>query len=132
MLNLAVIDDDSGVRIALRRLLAASGHDVQVFSSAEDFLARGTNPDCVILDVQLPGLSGFELEEQMRVSGSATPVVFITAHDSFAAREAFRRTRRPWVRKPFDHDRLLDAIAEATGEQDLTRSSRVQTTTRSF
>lgn len=112
MMNLAVVDDDSGVRNGLGRLLRACGHHVQLFSSAEDFLAQSVSADCVIVDVQLPGLSGIELERRLRGLGRAAPIVFITAQDNPGAREPFWRA--PCLRKPFDLDRLLDAIAEAS------------------
>lgn len=117
MLHIAVVEDDGNVRTALRRLLCAIGHDVRLFASAEDYLAQDVAPDCLILDVHLPGLSGFELEERVRRSGVATAVVFITGYDSPAAREAFLRVRRPWLRKPFDEGLLLDAIARATAQR---------------
>ena len=113
---LAVVDDDQYVRNALKRLLQASGHDVVVYCSAEDFLAQQVHADCVILDIQLPGMSGLELESRMRGAGSVTPVVFITALHDAATCEVLQRTGMPWLRKPFDEERLLDAIAKATGK----------------
>jgi FixJ family two-component response regulator len=117
MLHVVVVDDDANVRTALKRLLRAIGHDVQLFSCAEDFLAQDIAADCVILDVHLPGLSGLDVEERLSRGGAAPAVVFITGHDSAATRDAFERARRPWLRKPFDEQRLIDAISRATARQ---------------
>ena len=113
---LAVVDDDQYVGSALKRLLRVSGHDVLVFRSAEDFLAQQVHADCVIMDIQLPGISGLELEARMRGAGAVTPVVFITALHDAATCEVLQQTGMPCLRKPFDEERLLDAIARATGK----------------
>jgi FixJ family two-component response regulator len=113
-LVLAIVDDDGDVRRALVRMLRADGHEVQLFASAEDYLGQQCCPDCLILDLQLPGISGLELEGKLRQAGSRLPIVFISAHDDPVTREAVRRTRMPYLRKPFDQDALLDAIASAT------------------
>src|SRR3954463_16550149 len=77
-LHLVVVDDDEGVRTALRRLLRSMGHDVQLFASAEEFEAQPAVADCLIVDLRLPGLNGFELRERLRLRGSMIPIVFIT------------------------------------------------------
>ena len=71
-LVLAVVDDDPDVRSALRRLLRSHGHDVHAFESAEAYLAADCRADCAILDIQLPGLSGLDLEGRLREAGSGT------------------------------------------------------------
>jgi len=113
-LILAVVDDDRDIRRALERLLRSYGHEVMVFESAEAYLAQNCAADCAILDIELPGLSGLELEERMTREGRETPVVFITAHHDLAVRAAARLPRRPFLEKPIDEDGLLDAIARAT------------------
>ena len=113
-LVLAVVDDDPDIRSALCRLLRSHGHKVHLFASAEAFLADDCSPDCAILDIQLPGISGLDLEGHLRETGSGTTVVFITAHDDPSTREAIRLTRRPALQKPFDEKGLLDALARAT------------------
>jgi FixJ family two-component response regulator len=85
-----------------------------LFESAEAYLARNGEADCAILYIQLPGISGLELEEQIRNHGRGMPVVFITAHDDLATRAAVQKTRRDVLTKPFDDDDLLTAIASAT------------------
>ena len=77
-LNLVVVDDDEEVRTALRRLLRSMGHAVRVFGSAEEYEALPVLADCLIVDLRLPGLNGFELRDRLRLRGSAIPIVFIT------------------------------------------------------
>ena len=113
MLNLAVIDDNLGIRIAMKRLLGASGHQVSLFSSAEDFLAHHVSADCLIVDVRLPGLTGFQLEERLRASGSITPIVFMTAQCDGLERAVPAGVPRFCLPKPFDEDGLLNAISDA-------------------
>jgi FixJ family two-component response regulator len=115
-LVLAIVDDDQDVRRALSRLLKSCGHVVHTFESAEAYLARDCDADCAILDIQLPGISGLELEGRMKQGGNHVGVVFITAHDGPEVRDAIRETRRPFLKKPFDEGGLLDAIARATAD----------------
>jgi FixJ family two-component response regulator len=114
-----VIDDDVSLLRALRRLLGAGGYQVKTFSSAEDFLecsSPGT-PVCLVLDVHLGGLSGFELHERLVAAGRRIPVVFITAHDDTATRDrAHRAGAVEYLRKPFDDESLLAGIKRALGQ----------------
>ena len=113
-LILAVVDDDRDIRRALERLLRSYGHEVIAFESAEAYLAENCSADCAILDIELPGLSGLELEERMTREGRETPVIFISAHRDLAARAAARLPQRPFLEKPIDEKGLIDAIARAT------------------
>jgi FixJ family two-component response regulator len=113
-LVLAVVDDDPDVRSALLRLLRSHGHDVHLFASAEAFLSDDCGPDCAIVDIHLPGISGLDLAAHLRQAERGIPIVFITAHDDRATCEAIRLTCMRSIRKPFDDDVLLDAIARAT------------------
>jgi FixJ family two-component response regulator len=85
-----VIDDDESQRKSLARLLRAAGMQPIAYASAEEFRADVKQPrfDCLVLDVQLPGLSGIELRNQLASEGIATTVIFVTAHDDPKAREA--------------------------------------------
>jgi FixJ family two-component response regulator len=114
-LKLAVVDDDLDVRRAMGRFLRSYGHDVQAFESAEAYLADRCQPDCAILDIELPGLSGLELEQRMRQEGSRVPVVFVSAHDDLVARTRAIQPQAQFLRKPLDEAGLLAAIAQATG-----------------
>jgi two-component system response regulator FixJ len=111
-LTLAVVEDDSDVRAALARLLRAHGHDVSLFSSAEQFAAGPPPIDCLILDVRLPGLSGLELRDRMLAAGPVPPIVFITGDgERFLGDAALRNA--PALHKPFGDDELLAAIRDA-------------------
>ncbi len=108
-----VVDDDESVRASLRLLLESSGYDVVTFKSAEDFLDDDfqESPRCLILDVRLPGLNGFELQEELLKSENRIPVIFITGHDRDPMEdEATRLGAVAYLRKPFDEQCLLDAI----------------------
>jgi FixJ family two-component response regulator len=85
----AVVDDDESACRALSRLLRAEGMQPVVYPSAEAFLADAKRPgfDCLVLDIQLGGMSGLELHQQLKAAGSSTPVVYITAHDAPEFRE---------------------------------------------
>jgi FixJ family two-component response regulator len=113
-----VVDDDLSLLRALQRLLGAGGFTVETFASAEDFLKsdRRERARCLVLDVHLGGLSGFELHDRLVAGGLRIPVVFITAHDDTATRERARRAGAvDYLRKPFDDDSLIDAINRAIG-----------------
>jgi FixJ family two-component response regulator len=116
---ICVVDDDDSLLRALRRLLDATGFQVETFPSAEAFLSRHRGgADCLVLDVHLSGLSGLDLQEQLTTSGVKTPVVIITAHDDPPTRERARRAGAvEYVRKPFDDDTLIAAIHRAIGNR---------------
>jgi FixJ family two-component response regulator len=120
-LRLAVVDDDDDVRRALGRLLRSLGHDVRAFASAEEFEANPAVVDCLILDVRLPGLSGLELRDRIRLGGSAIPIVFITGDSEPFTREGARQINAPSLAKPFDDDQLVAAINRAVSAAGDTR-----------
>lgn len=116
-LRVAVVDDDADVRKALSRLLRSVGCSVATYSSAESYLARDPQegPDCLLLDIGLGGMSGFELREELLRTGRWVPLVFITAQDDEATRHALLQLGSvPCLRKPFTDQSLLAAIAYAT------------------
>jgi FixJ family two-component response regulator len=112
-LTLAIVDDDDDVRTALSRLLRAMGHEVRLFTSAEDFEAERVAVDCVIVDVRLPGISGLELRERLRTRTASVPVVLITGDGDRLARDIAGDVDTPLVTKPFDADVLTAAISRA-------------------
>jgi len=112
---IGIVDDDRALRDALARLLVSCGYTVLRFASAEDFLANESRVDCLVLDVQLPGLSGLDLASRLRALERPVPVVFITGQTDPRIHHAVRETAMPWLRKPFDEDGLLDAICRAAG-----------------
>jgi FixJ family two-component response regulator len=115
---ICVVDDDVSILRALGRLLRTGNYAVETFASAEAFLASESGPmaRCLVLDVQLGGVSGLELQERLAASGARTPVVFITAHDDAMSRERARRAGAvDYLRKPFDDVALLGAVRRAIG-----------------
>jgi len=112
-LNLVVVDDDEEVRTALRRLLRAMGHKVNLFASAEEYEASPVAADCLIVDLRLPGLNGFELLERLRLRGSSTPIVFITGDGGPSPNDATAYAGTPSLAKPFDDHDLITAITRA-------------------
>jgi FixJ family two-component response regulator len=115
---IAVIDDDESVRRALGRLLRAVGWQGQVFSTAVEFLETTARalPDCLILDMHLPKMSGLELQERLAAAGRKVPIVFITAYPDAAARECGLRSGAvAFLHKPFDEQALIDAVERALG-----------------
>jgi len=114
----AVVDDDASLREALKALLRAAGFRVDVFGSAEEFLGprRAADTACLVLDVQMPGMSGLELQERVVASGSAVPIVFMTAHaDANVRARALASGAVQFLEKPFDDEALLEAIEQAIG-----------------
>ena len=114
--RIAVVDDEAPVRTMLGRLLRLADYEVAPFASGEDFIASlaTQQPDCVVLDVHMPGLSGFEVESRMRAAHIDVPIVFITASDDVALdRLALDAHGVCLLRKPFSNDQLLEAVAAA-------------------
>jgi two-component system response regulator FixJ len=111
-----VVDDDSGVRNAMRTLLKSVGLNSQVFASAQDFL-NGYNPGqpgCVLLDIRMPGMSGLELQQELNLRGATIPVIFMTGHgDIPMAVEAMQHGAFDFLQKPFRDQDLLDRIQKA-------------------
>ena len=114
--KICVIDDDESVREALRSLLKSVGFEAEVFASAEDFLGSNHLPgtSCLILDVRMPGMSGFELHEQLIADEEEVPIIFISAHaDEEARARALRSGAVDFLLKPFSDEALLHAIETA-------------------
>lgn len=108
-----IVDDDVSLLRALGRLVRAAGFRVATFASAEEFLDSDppVSPQCLVLDVRLGGMSGFDLHEHLVAAGGAPPVIFVTAHDDVSTRERARRAGAvQYLRKPFDDDALIAAI----------------------
>jgi FixJ family two-component response regulator len=117
-----VVDDDVSVREALAELIRSAGWDVEVFSSAHEFLVRenAAPPSCLVLDVRLPGLSGLDLQARLAELGDGIPIVFITGHgDIPMSVRAMKAGAIEFLTKPFGDQELLDGIARAI-ERDRT------------
>jgi FixJ family two-component response regulator len=112
-----VVDDDESVSRAIKRLLRSIGIASETFASGDAFLDAlasipSYEPDCVILDVQMPGLNG--LEVQQRLAGRAIPVIFITAHDEIGVREhALAAGAVAYLRKPFNDELFVRTVRAA-------------------
>ena len=108
-----IVDDDGSMRRAARRLIKSSGFAVETFASAEDFLGSGRldATACLVLDVQMPGLNGLELQSRLISEGFQIPIVFITAYNDENAREqALRAGAVGYLVKPFEEADLLNGI----------------------
>jgi FixJ family two-component response regulator len=116
MPRISIVDDDVSVRRALRRLVQSAGYTVEAFASAREFLDSSPSgrTACLVLDIHLDGMSGFELSEQLAEDRTAIPIIFITARDDALTRERVRRAGvAAYLPKPFDEQVLLDAIRSA-------------------
>jgi FixJ family two-component response regulator len=124
---ISIVDDDLSVRRALRRLVRSAGYAVETFASAREFLDSmpSGRTACLILDIHLEGMNGFDLQERMAADPLPIPVIFITAQDDAATRERARLTSASaYVRKPFDEEILLAAIARAVAPDGDGRGGR--------
>lgn len=112
---ISIVDDDIWVREATAGYLRSRGYQVAAFASAEDFLQSDDvdRTTCVVIDIQLPGLSGIELQHELRATGRTTPVIFMTALAGEDVRSrAMAAGAVAFLRKPFEasvFDRCLDS-----------------------
>jgi FixJ family two-component response regulator len=105
-----IVDDDASLRTALARALRGNGIRSETFESAEEFLLRVDvgEPGCIVLDIHLPGMSGFELQELLAARGAEPPIIFITGHDE--PQRARVHGTSGHLRKPFDTGALVALI----------------------
>ena len=125
-----VIDDDASVRKGVSRLLRSLGFDVEIFASAEQFLARESHQGigCIVLDVRMPGLSGMDLQDELNRAGHNLPIVFITGHGEIPMSvQAMKRGAVDFLSKPFDDKDLLRAVNEAVAKARRTEAERADT-----
>lgn len=112
----SIVDDDEFVRQALEGLLRSAGLQVGTFASAEDFLASRQlrTTGCVILDLQMPGMGGLELQQRLAGDGQRIPIVILTAHGDHEARaRALGAGAAAFLPKPFDAETLLSTVEAA-------------------
>jgi FixJ family two-component response regulator len=124
---IAIVDDDPSARRGLQRLVRSVGWKAETFASAQEFLAhaRIEPPSCVVLDLQLPGLNGLDLQKRMAEAGLETPIVFLTGHGNIPASvQAIKAGAIEFLTKPFDEQDLLRAIQEAIERDRRTRQRR--------
>ena len=113
---ISIIDDDPSVREATDGLMRLLGYRAATFASAEDFLQsdRMKDSSCLITDVQMPGLSGIELQRELIARGNDTPMIFVTAFpDERTRRRALDAGAIGFLSKPFDEERLIECLQAA-------------------
>jgi FixJ family two-component response regulator len=124
---IAIVDDDPWVREGLSSLIRSAGWEAKTFASAQEFLARpgAEESSCLVLDLQLPGLSGLDLQRRMAEVGLEIPIVFLTGHgDIPASVQAMKAGAVEFLTKPVDDQKLLQAIQEAIERDRRSRQHR--------
>jgi FixJ family two-component response regulator len=127
--SIAVIDSDDSSRARLLILLEAAGLKIELFESAEEYLKRSKShsPNCIVLDVQLPGISGLDLQSRQAKTRRKTPLVFLTAHNEVRTSvRAMKAGAIDFLIKPFQDEELLDAVRSGI-ELDLAARLQRQT-----
>jgi FixJ family two-component response regulator len=126
---IAIVDDDASVRKGLERLIRSLGWQAETFASAQEFLDRPRTeaPSCLVLDLQLPGLSGLDLQKRMSEAGLETPIVFLTGHGNIPASvKAMKAGAIEFLTKPVDEQELSKAIQEAIERDRRTRQQHAE------
>lgn len=116
-----VVDDDDDVRVSITELLRSAGLRAETFATAREFLGRERRegPSCLVLDLQIPGMDGLDVQRELTRSGESMPIIFLTAHgDIRATVKAMKSGAVEFLTKPFDDKHLLDVIRDAL-ERDL-------------
>ena len=120
-----IVDDDPSIRKSLGRLLKSTGYEVELFGSAREFLQADTiceGPSCLVLDMKMPELSGFELQEELNKKGYSLPIVFVTGHgDIPMGVKAMKNGAVDFLTKPFDETDLLIAVQDAFSRDSKNR-----------
>ena len=112
---ISIVDDDASFRGAVARFIRSLGFIVAVFPSAEEFLEAGPirETDCLITDVQMPGMTGFELQTQLRARGHDLPIIFISAFPEKARGQAMAAGAIGFLDKPFNDEKLITCLNQA-------------------
>ena len=116
--NIAIVDDDEAVRVGLRSLLRSYGYNAQAYESALALLASCALGDyhCIVTDLQMPGMSGIELLEQLRRTGNSLPLILMTAFPEPAlCKRALNSGASCFLSKPFEANELLRCLNQASG-----------------
>ena len=130
-----IVDDDTGTRESLKNLIRSAGLSAQTFSSAQEFLAAEPPkaPGCLVLDVQLPGLSGLDLQQELAKAGVKIPIIFITGYgDIPTSVRAIKAGALEFLTKPVNREDLLHAIEQAIARDDIARQPNGDTSTHKF
>ena len=124
-----IIDDDRGMRKAIQDLVESVGLCAESFANGQEFLngKRSSGPSCLVLDVRLPQMSGFDFQRQLAEKGTQIPVIFITGHgDIPMSVRAMKSGAVEFLTKPFRDQDLLDAIQQALQRDNATREQRAE------
>jgi len=127
--RIAIVDDDASVRKALARLLTASSFDTETYGSAHDFLTslETGKPDCLVVDLHMPELTGFDLQRHLARAGIRIPIIVITAHNEPGLRERCQSAgAAAFLLKPLDGSTLIGVINAATNRQRAVESSDIK------
>src|SRR6201997_4908286 len=125
-----IVDDDADVRESLQELLESVGLHSKSFGTAQEFLAspRSDGPSCLILDVRLPGISGLDLQQELKRGKVSTPIIFLTAHaDVPMSVKAMKSGAVEFLTKPFRQQDLLDAVQRSLTRDGILREKQRQT-----
>jgi FixJ family two-component response regulator len=125
-----VVDDDAAVRKSLVRLLKSAGYHAESFASADEYIncwKRNPLPGCVLLDIQMPGIDGLQLQQELINSTHGIPIIFITGHgDIPSSVKAMKAGAVDFFSKPFNDEDLLQAIREAIQRDHHVRADRAE------
>ena len=118
---ISVVDDDESIRRTTTFLIESFGFRAAAFESAENFLKSGQLHDtsCLIVDVQMPGMNGLELQSELAAAGYDIPIVFMTAYENKVSRQqAMQAGAVAFLAKPFGDEQLLQTVRLALGKDD--------------
>jgi len=127
-----VVDDDDDVRFSIAELLRSAGLRAETFATAREFLgrARGDGPSCLVLDLQLPGTSGLDVQRELATAGDSMPIIFLTGHgDIPTSVKAMKSGAAEFLTKPFDDEHLLEVIHEALERDQVARQQQRELST---
>jgi FixJ family two-component response regulator len=122
---IAIVDDDESVCRAIKRLVGSLGMEAETFASGQEFIdfieaMPSRRFDCIILDVQMPGLNGLDVQERLKRLGNPFPIIFMTAHDEVNVRErALTAGAVAFLRKPFNDGLLIKTLRAAVKIGDI-------------
>ena len=125
-----VVDDDTSVRTALKRLIRSLGFEVETFDSAQAFLERELydGPSCLVLDIRMPVTSGIELQRELKEADVHIPIIFITGHGTVQMSvKAMKAGALDFIEKPFEDQLLIDAIHSAIARSKKDRAELSET-----
>ncbi len=124
-----VVDDDDDVRVSIAELLRSAGLRAETFVTAQEFLRREPRegPSCLVLDLQLPGMDGLDVQREMASAGDSMPIIFLTAHGDIPTTvKAMKSGAVEFLTKPFDAEHLLDVIQQALERDHVARQKQLE------